>query len=118
MLKRMETKLLELLDVAALPIKPTYTVSETSIILGVTGRSIRRMIEQNKLSSIRLNGHHRVPYVDILRYIFLNDNYNRDCGYQKDLFELFTDGINKLPKTKDYTTFLERWMESQIKERI
>jgi len=115
-LRRMETRLLELLDVCGLGVKTTYTVADVAKILGTTERSVRRLIEQNRLSSIRLFEHHRIPYYDLVRYIHMNDTYNRDYGHREGLYDCFIAGIEKINPIKDYTPFLDKWVASQVKE--
>lgn len=54
-----------LLQYRELPYKPTYTVTETAAIFGVSGRTIRKMIAAGKLPACDLPGRARFLAQDL-----------------------------------------------------
>lgn len=54
-----------LLQYRELPYKPTYTVTETAAIFGVSGRTIRKMIASGKLIARDLPGRARFLAQDL-----------------------------------------------------
>ena len=58
-----------LLQYRELPYKPTYTVTETAAIFGVSGRTIRKMIAAGKLIARDLPGRARFLAQDLEEYL-------------------------------------------------
>lgn len=90
-----ETALREMLQIAGLPVRPSYRRSEVCAVLGVDGRTFWRMVAYHEpgpdgqrkpgtLESYKTRGHHRVRFAELVDYLRRNCTYERQHGLDGD----------------------------------
>ncbi len=86
----------EMLDVAEIPVKPSYNPNEVCRLLGISYNTFRRMcmdcevtadgvIKAGTLDSFRVRGERRVRFAELSRYLQENNSYTRETSFKGQL---------------------------------